>query len=310
MGHFERHLRELGTKDRARSWTSPAPAPSRSWPTELASWDTWYDISPYGDDRVPFFKRAQIAAADLALSGLADPTGLDRLTLFADNLVPHVLRIDGVLTFDDDLVDRIEARGTDRARLARGGRDPRLRAARGRAARPSARQHDRDRRRQRALAPRRRAALQGAPPPPCPHHRLLTSSGSRASTRSSTRCGSAPRSSRSRATVNRRERLAEQLAPDLTLPEMRPGDEIVAFAQRPRFDLDARARAPRPGDLPRGAAPARQPRRGDPGRRGRRRRRRAHHRRSVAPGGHPRRRGAAVRAPGRAGRRRAARARR
>jgi len=108
MGHFERHLRELGTKvdsflDFARSGTVEELA------TELASWDTWYDISPYGDDRIPFFKRAQIAAADLALSGLTDPTGLDRLTLFADNLVPHVLRIDGVLTFNDDLVRRIEA---------------------------------------------------------------------------------------------------------------------------------------------------------------------------------------------------------
>ena len=107
MGHFERHLRELGTKvdsflGFARSGTAEELA------SELASWDTWYDISPYGDDRIPFFKRAQIAAADLALSGLTDPTGLDRLTLFADNLVPHVLRIDGVLTFDDDLVRRIE----------------------------------------------------------------------------------------------------------------------------------------------------------------------------------------------------------
>jgi hypothetical protein len=108
MGHFERHLRELGTKvdsflDFARSGTVEELA------TELASWDTWYDISPYGDDRIPFFKRAQIAAADLALSGLATTDGLDRLTLFADNLVPHVLRLDGVLTFDGDLVQRIEA---------------------------------------------------------------------------------------------------------------------------------------------------------------------------------------------------------
>ena len=41
---------------------------------------------------MPFFKRAQIAAADLALAGLAPADDLDRLTLFADNLVPHVLR--------------------------------------------------------------------------------------------------------------------------------------------------------------------------------------------------------------------------
>jgi hypothetical protein len=108
MGHFERHLRELGTRIDsflafARSGTVEELA------STLASWETWYDVSPYGDDRIPFFKRAQIAAADLALSGLADPAGLDRLTLFADNLVPHVLRIDGVLDFDDELVRRIEA---------------------------------------------------------------------------------------------------------------------------------------------------------------------------------------------------------
>jgi hypothetical protein len=33
---------------------------------------------------------------------------LDKLTMFADNLVPHVLRIDGVLRFDHALVARIE----------------------------------------------------------------------------------------------------------------------------------------------------------------------------------------------------------
>jgi hypothetical protein len=31
-----------------------------------------------------------------------------RLTMFADNLVPHVLRLDGVLRFDPVLVQRIE----------------------------------------------------------------------------------------------------------------------------------------------------------------------------------------------------------
>ena len=58
---------------------------------------------------MPFFKRAQIAAADLALAGLAPAGDLHRLTLFADNLVPHVLRLDGVLEFDAALVARIDA---------------------------------------------------------------------------------------------------------------------------------------------------------------------------------------------------------
>ena len=77
--------------------------------TELASWPSWFDVSPYDGRQVPFFKRAQIAAADLALAGLAPGGDLHRLTLFADNLVPHVLRIDGVLEFDGALVARIDA---------------------------------------------------------------------------------------------------------------------------------------------------------------------------------------------------------
>ena len=57
----------------------------------------------------PFFKRAQIVPHDLALAGLAEFDDLDRLTIFADNLVPHVLRCDGVLVYDDDLATRIDA---------------------------------------------------------------------------------------------------------------------------------------------------------------------------------------------------------
>jgi hypothetical protein len=56
-----------------------------------------------------FLKRAQIAAADLARAGAAVFDDIPRLTLFADNLVPHVLRLDGILTFAPDLVERIEA---------------------------------------------------------------------------------------------------------------------------------------------------------------------------------------------------------
>jgi Potential Queuosine, Q, salvage protein family len=60
-------------------------------------------------DDVGFWKRAQIAANDLALAGVAEFHDLDRLTIFADNLVPHVLRVDGVLVYEPDLAARIEA---------------------------------------------------------------------------------------------------------------------------------------------------------------------------------------------------------
>ena len=51
---------------------------------------------PFFDDP-GFWKRAQITANDLALAGVAEFDDLDQLTIFADNLVPHVLRVDGVL---------------------------------------------------------------------------------------------------------------------------------------------------------------------------------------------------------------------
>jgi hypothetical protein len=63
---------------------------------------------PFFDDR-GFFKRAQIAPHDLALAGIAEFGDLDRLTIFADNLVPHVLRVDGVLRYDPALAARIDA---------------------------------------------------------------------------------------------------------------------------------------------------------------------------------------------------------
>src|SRR5436309_13050093 len=62
---------------------------------------------PFFDDR-GFWKRAQIAPNDLALAGIAEFDDLDRLTIFADNLVPHVLRVDGVLVYERQLAGRIE----------------------------------------------------------------------------------------------------------------------------------------------------------------------------------------------------------
>jgi hypothetical protein len=60
------------------------------------------------DDR-GFYKRAQIVPSDLALGGLATFHDLDQLTIFADNLVPHVLRVDGVLRYEPALGAHIDA---------------------------------------------------------------------------------------------------------------------------------------------------------------------------------------------------------
>ncbi len=70
------------------------------------------DVHEWRGQQVPIYKRAQITAADLSLAlggrGLGEFRDLERLTVFADNLVPHVLRLDGVLEFDSLLVERIE----------------------------------------------------------------------------------------------------------------------------------------------------------------------------------------------------------
>jgi len=113
MGLFAAALRELGERVAAqhdgrflalaRAETSAVALVQR-----MATWPTWGDASWHDGKLVPFFKRAQILAADLVRAGVADFPDLHRLTLFADNLVPHVLRLDGILRFDPILVERIE----------------------------------------------------------------------------------------------------------------------------------------------------------------------------------------------------------
>lgn len=79
----------------------------------LAEMPFYRDEEDYGDFRVAFYKRAQIASQDLALAfgntGWGEFHDLDRLTIFADNLVPHVLRVDGILRYDEDLARRIDS---------------------------------------------------------------------------------------------------------------------------------------------------------------------------------------------------------
>lgn len=55
-----------------------------------------------------FYKRAQLLGHELALAGVATWHDHDALTIFADNLVPHVLRCDGVLVYDELLATHID----------------------------------------------------------------------------------------------------------------------------------------------------------------------------------------------------------
>ena len=85
--------------------------------TLLTALPDYRDVATHDGQPVAFYKRAQLAAADLALAlgALTPPsprgqfTDLARLTMFADNLVPHVLRLDGILRYAPELLARIEA---------------------------------------------------------------------------------------------------------------------------------------------------------------------------------------------------------
>jgi hypothetical protein len=114
MGLFARSWRDLGARlahehhGRFAGPVDAAGGSAVSLATNLGRWTSFADTSTYHGLAVRFLKRAQIAAADLARAGVADLHDLDRLTMFADNLVPHVLRLDGILRFDSALVARID----------------------------------------------------------------------------------------------------------------------------------------------------------------------------------------------------------
>ncbi len=73
----------------------------------------FHDVHSHHGNEVPIYKRAQIVAQDLHIAFAGQGPGrfrdLDRLTMFADNLVPHVLRLEGALTFSASLIARIKA---------------------------------------------------------------------------------------------------------------------------------------------------------------------------------------------------------
>ena len=70
------------------------------------------DFAPYNHLIVPILKRPQIAVADISLAfgnkGLGHFKDLNQLTIFADNMVPHVLRCDGILTYDTALANIVD----------------------------------------------------------------------------------------------------------------------------------------------------------------------------------------------------------
>ena len=114
MALFAASLRDLGTGVLAEhhgsfgELASSTDGSAVELARRLGRWPSFADRSSYDGIEVPFLKRAQIAAADLARAAVIKPGDLSGLTMFADNLVPHVLRLDGILGFDSGLVARID----------------------------------------------------------------------------------------------------------------------------------------------------------------------------------------------------------
>ena len=98
MALFAQALRQLGAFLGERSpleLIEEADRSAQRLARSVARMPMWNDVG--------FYKRAQILANDLQLGGVARFADIDTLTIFADNMVPHVLRCDGVLVYDDEL---------------------------------------------------------------------------------------------------------------------------------------------------------------------------------------------------------------
>jgi hypothetical protein len=84
-----------------------------SFVQRLGGLSGFHDIHYYQGRRIRIFKRAQHMAA--ALHGMFERIGqplfsdIGRLTIFADNAIPHVLRTDGILEYAPALAARIDS---------------------------------------------------------------------------------------------------------------------------------------------------------------------------------------------------------
>jgi hypothetical protein len=117
MGHFAAALNDLGRYLLNRhngsfaALVQAADSSAEKLVRLLKQMPYFNDVEQYDGLDVPFFKRAQIIAADLAIAFQGEKWGhfsdLDQMTIFADNLVPHVLRMDGILRYEDALLARI-----------------------------------------------------------------------------------------------------------------------------------------------------------------------------------------------------------
>jgi hypothetical protein len=113
MALFAEHLQVTGhmlVKDHGGSVMELLKASDYSAPAlagMAAAWPSFADVTQYKGVLVPIYKRAQILAADMQLA-IGGFSGIEELTSFADNMVPHVLRCDGVLEYTSELANAID----------------------------------------------------------------------------------------------------------------------------------------------------------------------------------------------------------
>jgi len=118
MAHFATALNDLGRdlllafNGSFTALVDEASASAERLARLLIEMPYFRDVAEYRGFQVPFYKRAQIASADLHVAFGGQGPGrfddIEQLTIFADNLVPHVLRHDGLLAYDEELAARID----------------------------------------------------------------------------------------------------------------------------------------------------------------------------------------------------------
>lgn len=118
MAHFATALNDLGQyvleryQGRWVDMVESAGGSAEQLARMLIHMPYFNDVASYRGMPVAFFKRAQITAADLSVAfsgkGVGRFDDLEQVTIFADNLVPHVLKTDGILIYDEGLSARID----------------------------------------------------------------------------------------------------------------------------------------------------------------------------------------------------------
>lgn len=119
MGKFAGALQDMGTyivqeyQGLFSAFIEAAEGSADRLVGQIACIAPFHDVSRYQGQNIPIYKRAQILVGDLYTAFEGQGPGkfndIHDLTIFADNVVPHVLRYDGLLSYTDELAGRIDS---------------------------------------------------------------------------------------------------------------------------------------------------------------------------------------------------------